>query len=145
MYNKLIMIGNLIKDIELRYLQNSTAVAKGSIATSHKYKSKDGAQKEEVCFIDFDIFGRSAEIANQYLKKGSKVMLDGRLVFSQWEDSQTNTTKSKHTLLVNELKMLDSKSKETKENKPQINIEKLPSINLDEIDFDIFEDDKCPF
>lgn len=145
MYNKLIMIGNLTKDIELRYLQNSTAVAKGSIATSHKYKSKDGSQKEEVCFIDFDIFGRSAEIANQYLKKGSKVMLDGRLVFSQWEDSQTNTTKSKHTLLVNELKMLDSKSKETKENKPQINIEKLPSINLDEIDFDIFEDDKCPF
>lgn len=68
MYNKIIMIGNLTRDIEFQYLQNSnTPLAKSALATSYKYKAGDGAQKEEVCFFDFTIFGRVAEVANQYL------------------------------------------------------------------------------
>ena len=74
MYNKVIMVGNLTRDIELRYLPSGSAIAKSAIATSYKYKSATGEQKDEVCFLDFNIFGRSAEVANQYLKKGSKVL-----------------------------------------------------------------------
>ena len=105
MYNKVVVIGNLTRDIELRYLPSGTAVAKSAIATSYKYKTATGEQKDEVCFLDFNMFGRSAEVANQYLKKGSKVLLDGRLVFEQWV-APDGTKRSKHSLRVNEMKML---------------------------------------
>jgi single-strand DNA-binding protein len=109
MYNKVVLVGNLTRDIELRYMPNGSALAKSAIATSHKYKSQTGEQKEEVCFLDFNIFGRSAEVANQYLRKGSKVLLEGRLVFEQWT-AQDGTNRSKHALRVDTMKMLDSKA-----------------------------------
>ncbi len=108
MYNKVIMVGNLTRDIELRYLPSGSAIAKSALATSYKYKSSTGEQKDEVCFLDFNIFGRSAEVANQYLKKGSKVLLEGRLVFEQWT-AQDGSTRSRHSLRVDTMKMLDSK------------------------------------
>lgn len=102
------MVGNLTRDIELRYLPSGAAIAKSAIATSYKYKTSTGEQKDEVCFLDFNIFGRSAEVANQYLKKGSKVLLEGRLVLEQWT-AQDGTSRSKHSLRVDIMKMLDSK------------------------------------
>jgi single-strand DNA-binding protein len=118
MYNKVIVVGNLTRDIELRYMPNGSALAKSAIATSHRYKSQTGEQKEEVCFLDFNMFGRSAEIANQYLKKGSKVLLEGRLVLEQWT-AQDGTNRSKHALRVDTMKMLDTKSNNS--NQPQSN------------------------
>ena len=112
MYNKVIMIGNLTRDIELKYIPNGTAIAKSAIATSHKYKAQDGTQKEEVCFLDFSVFGKSAEILNQYVKKGSKVMLEGRLVLEQWV-ANDGTNRSRHTLRVDSFKFLDSKADST--------------------------------
>ncbi len=109
MYNKIVMVGNLTRDIELRYMPNGSALAKSAIATSHRYKSQTGEQKEEVCFLDFNIFGRSAEVANQYLRKGSKVLLEGRLVFEQWT-AQDGSNRSRHALRVDTMKMLDSKA-----------------------------------
>jgi single-strand DNA-binding protein len=112
------MIGNLTKDIEFKYLPTNSALSKGSIATTYKYKQGDGTQKEEVCFLDFTIFGKLAEIANQYLRKGSKVMLEGRLVLDEWTgtDGQKRT---KHSLRVEEMKMLGSKNDApAKENEP---------------------------
>ena len=108
MYNKVVLVGNLTKDIELKYLPSGSAVATSSVATSHKYKSASGEQKDEVCFLDFTIFGKTAEVANQYLKKGSKVLLEGRLVFEQWT-AQDGSTRSRHSLRVDAMKMLDSK------------------------------------
>ena len=112
MYNKVIMVGNLTRDIELRYLPSGSAIAKSAIATSFKYKSSTGEKKDEVCSLDFNMFGRSAEVANQYLKKGSKVLLEGRLVFEQWT-AQDGSTKSRHSLRVDNMTMLDSKSDST--------------------------------
>jgi len=109
MYNKVIMVGNLTRDIELRYLPSGAAVAKGAIATSYSYKTSAGEKKDEVCFLDFNIFNRSAEVANQYLRKGSKVLLEGRLVLEQWT-AQDGTNRSKHSLRVDNMKMLDSKA-----------------------------------
>ncbi|AXH15974.1 single-stranded DNA-binding protein [Malaciobacter mytili] len=109
MYNKIVMVGNLTRDIELRYLPSGAAIAKSAIATSYKYKTSTGEQKDEVCFLDFNIFGRSAEVANQYLRKGSKVLLEGRLVLEQWT-AQDGSNRSKHSLRVDTMKMLDTKS-----------------------------------
>lgn len=93
MFNKVIMIGNLTRDIEFQYLQGSnTPLAKSAIATSYKFKGSDGIQKDETCFLDFTLFGRSAEVANQYLKKGSKVLLEGRLVLETWTGQDRNET-----------------------------------------------------
>jgi len=118
MYNKIVMVGNLTRDIELRYMPNGSALAKSAIATSHRYKSQTGEQKEEVCFLDFNIFGRSAEVANQYLRKGSKVLLEGRLVFEQWT-AQDGSNRSKHALRVDTMKMLDSKADSQNMGAPQ--------------------------
>lgn len=169
MYNKVVMVGNLTRDIELRYMPNGAALAKGAIATSHRYKTQTGEQKDEVCFLDFNIFGRSAEVANQYLRKGSKVLLEGRLVFEQWT-AQDGSNRSKHALRVDSMKMLDSKADsqnmgqdnqvgynnpQNSYNQPQQNagqnsyggmnsqaMQKAPEQNIPEIDID---DDEIPF
>lgn len=108
MFNKVILLGNLTRDIELRYLPSGAALAKSSLATSHKYKTASGEQKEEVMFLDFTMFGKISETANQYLRKGSKVLLEGRLVLEQWT-TQDGINRSKHSLRVDTMKMLDSK------------------------------------
>jgi len=109
MYNKIILVGNLTRDIELKYIQSGAAIAKSAIATSHKYKTQAGEQKEEVCFLDFDVFGKQAEILNQYVRKGSKVMLEGRLILNRWT-AQDGRNRSNHTLRVENFKFLDSKA-----------------------------------
>ena len=140
MYNKVVMVGNLTRDIELRYLPSGSAVAKSAIATSYKYKSASGEQKDEVCFLDFTIFGKTGEVANQYLKRGSKVLLEGRLVFEQWT-TQSGESRSRHILRVDEMKMLDSKSQsDNQEQRPQQKQEprieyehsSIPEISIDE-------------
>ena len=72
MYNKIILAGNLTRDIEMRFTQSGAAIGNTAIATTRKFKSQTGEQKEEVLFVDITFFGRSAEIANQYLKKEVK-------------------------------------------------------------------------
>ncbi len=108
MFNKVILVGNLTRDIELRYTPSGTAVGNTGIATSRKFKSADGQQKEEVCFVDLTFFGRTAEIANQYLRKGSKVLVEGRLKYDSWED-QNGNKRSKHSITVENMTMLNSK------------------------------------
>jgi len=109
MYNKIILAGNLSKDIEIRYTQGGTAIANTAIATTRKFKGADGTPKEEVLFVDVTFFGRSAEVANQYLRKGSKVLLDGRLKLDQWT-AQDGSKRSKHSVSVESMQMLGSKN-----------------------------------
>jgi single-strand DNA-binding protein len=105
MYNKVILAGNLTRDVEVRYTQGGSAIGKTGIATNRKFKSQTGEQKEEVMFIDLTFFGRTAEIANQYLRKGSKVLVDGRLTLEQWT-AQDGSKRSKHSITVENLQML---------------------------------------
>ena len=127
MYSKIIMIGNLTRDIEIIEIGN-TKIAKSSIASSYKYKTSSGEQKDEVCFLDFNIFGRTAEVANQYLRKGSKVLLEGRLVLEQWA-GQDGTNRSKHSLRVDTMKML-SENKPTNEGKTVYDKNKNIQVNF---------------
>ena len=107
MYNKVILVGNLTRDIELNYTQGGVAIAKTAIATSRKYTS-NGEKREEVCFVDITFFGRSGEVANQYLRKGSKILVEGRLNFDQWTD-KNGQKRSKHSVSVESMQMLDSR------------------------------------
>ncbi len=108
MYNKVILAGNLTRDIEIKYTQSGSAIGNTAIATSRKFKSATGEQKEEVLFIDLTFFGRTAEIANQYLRKGSKVLVDGRLKLDQWT-AQDGSKRSRHSVTVENLQMLGGK------------------------------------
>ena len=112
MYNKIILAGNLTRDIEIRYTQSGAAIGNTAIATSRKFKSQTGEQKEEVLFVDITFFGRTAEIANQYLRKGSKVLVDGRLKLDQWT-AQDGSKRSKHSVTVENLTMMGSKDDAT--------------------------------
>ncbi len=107
MFNKIILVGNLTRDIELRYSQAGMGIASTAIATSHKF-TQNGEKKEEVCFVDITFFGRSAEVANQYLRKGSKILVEGRLKLDSWVD-QNGQKRSKHSVIVATMQMLDSK------------------------------------
>ena len=109
MYNKLIIARNLTRDIEIKYTQSGAAIANTAVASTRKFKAQTGEQKEEVLFVDVTFFGRTAEIANQYLRKGSKVLLDGRLKLDQWT-AQDGTKRSKHSITVENLQMLDTKA-----------------------------------
>ncbi len=108
MFNKVILIGNLTRDVELRYLPSGQALAKCGIATNRRYKDASGMQKDETMFIDFTVWGRSAEVANQYLRKGSRILIEGRLTLEQWTD-QSGQKRSRHSITVENLKMLDRK------------------------------------
>jgi single-strand DNA-binding protein len=108
MYNKVILVGNLTRDIELRYSQGGMGIANTGLATSRKF-TVNGEKREEVCFVDITFFARSAEIANQYLRKGSKILVEGRLNFDQWVD-QNGQKRSKHSVVVETMQMLDSKN-----------------------------------
>jgi len=110
MFNQITLVGNLTRDIELRYTQGGAGIANTAIATSHKYTS-NGEKKEETCFVDITAFGKTGEIMNQYLRKGSKVLIVGRLKLEQWE--KDGQKRSKHSVIVETMKMLDSKSDNT--------------------------------
>jgi len=106
MFNKIILIGNLTRDIELRYTPSGTAVAKFGLATNRVYSDPvTKEKKQEVMFIDVTVFGRAAETANQYLKKGSQVLVEGRLSFNQWTDN-TGQKRSKHEVIAENVKFL---------------------------------------
>lgn len=104
MFNKIILVGNLTRDIELRYTTSGSAIGSSAIAVTRKY-TLNGEKREETCFIDITFFGKSAEIANQYLAKGSKLLIEGRLRQEQWTDNN-GQNRSKHSVSVENMEML---------------------------------------
>ena len=83
-FNKVILMGNLTRDPQLKYLPSNMAVCDIGIAVSRRWRDKDGNQKEEVCFVDATAWSRSAETINQYMKKGQPILIEGRLKLDQW-------------------------------------------------------------
>ncbi len=94
-FNKVILLGNLTRDPELRYTPKGTAVARLGLAVNRSYKTDSGESKEEVTFIDVDAWGKQAELISQYLRKGNPIFIEGRLKLDQWDDKQTGQKKSK--------------------------------------------------
>jgi single-stranded DNA-binding protein len=114
MFNKVILIGNLTRDVELRYSSAGLAIASTAIAVTRRFSGANGEKQEETCFVDITFFGKYAEVANQYLHKGSKVMIEGRLRLDSWQDKNTGQSRQKHSVIVEGMEMLDSKNDASK-------------------------------
>jgi len=104
-FNKVLLMGNLTRDPQLSYLPNQTAVVDFGLAVNRKWKSKEGEDREETCFIDCRAFGRQAETINKYLSKGRPVFVEGRLTFDSWT-AQDGTRRSKHRVTVENFQFL---------------------------------------
>src|SRR5882724_6653794 len=107
-YNKVILIGNLTRDPELRYTSQGVAIAKITLAINRTWRNEAGETKEEVTFVDVDAFGRTAENIGQYFKKGRPILVEGRLRYETWEDKQTNQKRSKLGVVLENFQFLDS-------------------------------------
>ncbi len=107
-YNRVILVGNLTRDPELRYTPKGTAIAKVGLAVNRVWKTETGETKEEVTFVDVDAFGKQAETISQYLKKGRPILVEGRLRLDQWDDKQTGQKRSKLGVVLETFKFLDS-------------------------------------
>jgi single-strand DNA-binding protein len=94
-FNKVILMGNVTRDPELRYTPKGTAMAKIGLAVNRTWKSETGETKEEVTFVEIDAFGRSAEVLGQYIRKGSPLFVEGRIRMHQWDDKQTGQKRSR--------------------------------------------------
>jgi len=87
-FNKVLLMGNLTRDIELKFTPGNQAVAKIGLAVNRKFKTREGELREETTFVDCEAWGRTAEVMNQYLTKGSPVFIEGRLKLDQWQDKE---------------------------------------------------------
>ncbi|MGA3066309.1 MAG: single-stranded DNA-binding protein [Tepidisphaeraceae bacterium] len=104
--NKVILIGNLTRDPQLKYLPSQTAVAEFGLAMNRKFKLASGEDREEVCFVDCSAFGRTGEVINQYCRKGKQIYIEGRLKLDQWEDKQGGGKRSRLTVVVENFQFL---------------------------------------
>ena len=110
-YNRVILMGNLTRDPELRYTPKGTAVARIGLAVNRSWRdTATNELKEEVTFVDIDAFGRQAETIGQYLKKGSPIFIEGRLKLDTWEDKQTSQKVSKLRVVLESFKFIDSRA-----------------------------------
>lgn len=156
MFNKVVLVGNCTKDGELRFSQGGSEIYKNSIATSHKF-TVNGEKREETMFIDFTAFSKLGGVCNQYLRKGSKILVEGRLNFEQWVDQTSGQKRSKHSVIVETMQMLDSRDNSENNsggyangsdeanrgvNAPVHHERKMPENNLPEIDIN---EDEIPF
>lgn len=108
-YNKVILMGNLTRDPELKYLPSGTAVATAGLAVSRTYTDRQsGERREEVCFVDLETFGRTAETMNEYLEKGRPVHIEGRLRYRTWE-TDDGQRRGKHDVFVERFTFVDSR------------------------------------
>ncbi len=94
-FNKVILMGNVTRDPELRYTPKGMAIAKIGLAVNRVWRNEAGESKEEVTFVDIDAFGKQAETIGQYIKKGSPLFVEGRLKLDQWDDKQTGQKRSR--------------------------------------------------
>ena len=107
--NKVMLIGNLTRDIELKYTPKGLAIAELGLAINRRYKTESGEQKEETTFVDVTMWGRQAEIAKEYLSKGKPVYVEGRLQLDSWDDKQTGQKRSKLKVTGEALQLLGSR------------------------------------
>lgn len=109
-YNKVILIGNLTRDPQVRYTPKGTAIAEIGLAINNTWTDKaTNTRKEETTFVDVTLWGRTAELAGEYLAKGRQVMIEGRLKLDTWDDKETGQKRSKMTVVGEEMQFLGSR------------------------------------
>lgn len=98
-FNRVILMGNLTRDPELRYLPSNAAVCEFGLAVNRRWRDKDGNQQEDVCFVDVSAWGRQGETIHQYMAKGRSILIEGRLKFDTWT-AQDGAKRSKLSVVV---------------------------------------------
>jgi single-strand DNA-binding protein len=111
-YNRVLLMGNLTRNPEIRYTPSGTAVADLGLAVNENFKNKAGETVEQTCFVDVVVWGRQAETASEYLHKGSPIFVEGRLQLDQWE-SQQGEKRSKLRVRADRVQFLGSPGKGT--------------------------------
>src|SRR5213596_211651 len=107
-FNKVILLGNLTRDPEVRYTPKGSAVCDLGIAVNRVYTTDSGEKREEATFVDVTFWGRTAEVAGEYLKKGRPVFIEGRLQLDTWDDKQSGQKRSKLKVIGETMQMLGS-------------------------------------
>jgi single-strand DNA-binding protein len=108
-FNRVILLGNLTRDPELRYTPSGMAVTDIGLAVNDRRKNANGEWVEEATFVDVTLWGRTAEIASEYLNKGSPTLIEGRLKTDSWDDKQTGQKRSKLKVVGERLQLLGAK------------------------------------
>ena len=107
--NRVFLMGNLTRDIELKHTPSDQAVATIGLAMNRRFRTKEGENREETTFVDCEAWGRTAEVMSQYLNKGRPVFIEGRLKLDQWEDKETGKNRSKLKVVIESFEFVDSK------------------------------------
>jgi single-strand DNA-binding protein len=105
-YNRVILVGNLTRDVDLKYTSTNLAVTELGMAVNDRRKNASGEWVEETTFVDVTLWGRTAEVASEYLSKGSSVLIEGRLKLDQWDDKQSGQKRSKLRVVGERMQML---------------------------------------
>ena len=107
--NKVMLIGNLTRDPEIKYTPKGTAIADIGLAVNRNYTTEAGEKREEVTFVDVELWGRQAEIVGEYCKKGRPIFVEGRLKLDTWDDKQTGQKRSKLKVVGEQIQLLGSR------------------------------------
>jgi single-strand DNA-binding protein len=107
-FNRIILCGNLTRDPQVKFLPNQTQLCEFGLAVNRKFKV-NGEDREEVLFIDCVLFGKGAEVVNQYCVKGGQILVEGRLKLDTWEDKQGGGKRSKHSVIVESFQLMGGK------------------------------------
>lgn len=108
-FNRVILLGNLTRDVELRHTQSNLAVARIGLAVNRRFTTADGEKREEVTFVDCEAWGKQAETLSKYLSKGRPIFIEGRLKLDQWQDKDGNK-QSKLRVVIENFQFVDSRS-----------------------------------
>lgn len=141
--NKVMLIGNMTRDPQLSYLPSQTPVVEFGVATTRKFKKQDGSQGEETCFVDCQMFGKRAEVVNQYFKKGDPIFVEGRLKFDSWT-AQDGAKRSKLRVFVENFEFLGKAGGGGRQNSGQ-GYDNPPPPTDDDVPYGGGMDDDIPF
>jgi single-strand DNA-binding protein len=142
-FNKVLLIGNLTRDPEVRYTPKGTAVCDIGLAVNRKWRDDSGNQQEEVTFVDVTIWGKTAENVGKHLSKGSSLHVEGRLHTESWEDKQTGQKRSRLKVVADGVQFLGSPNRDGQQSAPRSAAPRRQTA-ADAVD-DLNRDDDIPF
>ena len=142
-FNKVILVGNMTRDPELKHTPNNKSVANFGVAVNHKWKNSDGETQNDVTFVDCDAWGRTAEVITEYFQKGKPILVEGRLKLDQWQDRDGNN-RSKLKVVVERFEFVgdnqgNGQGQQTQQTKQQTQTQASGQQHVE------FDDDEIPF
>lgn len=146
--NKVMLIGNITRDPEIKYTPKGTAIAELSMAVNRAYSTDGGEKREETTFVDVELWGKQAELAGEYLKKGRPVYIEGHLKLDTWDDKTTGQKRSKMRVVGEVMQFLGGGDREGGEHKPaggQRSGAPAQRAQRHPGDLDVADEDEVPF